>query len=92
MRMGHHAETLAPSLADADRVLIYQPDGLDWALDAVGETLGPSGTIHDSIDSLVDTVCTWARQGDHVVVMSNGGFGGIHDRLLDALRRQAVAG
>ncbi len=92
MRMGHHADTLAPSLAAADRVLLYQPADLNWALDTISTTLGPSGSIHDTIDSLVDAVCTWARQGDHVVVMSNGGFGGIHDRLLDALRRQADAG
>jgi UDP-N-acetylmuramate: L-alanyl-gamma-D-glutamyl-meso-diaminopimelate ligase len=92
MRLGHHADTLAPSLATADRVLLFQPADLDWDLDTVIAALGSSGSAHDTLDGLVAAVRDWARAGDHVVVMSNGGFGGIHDRLLDALRRQGDAG
>ena len=86
MRLGHHATTLGPSLAGADRVLLYRPEGLDWDLGNVAAALGERGSLHATIDGLVETVCAWARAGDHVVIMSNGGFGGIHDKLLAQLK------
>ena len=85
MRMGVHASALAASLGTADRVHVYAPPDLDWdaatALAPVGERLA----IGSSVEAIVDRVVASARLGDHVLVMSNGGFGGIHQRLLDAL-------
>ncbi len=92
MRLGHHAQTLAPALAAADRVLLFRPPGLGWDLDAAVAALGARCSVHAAHDELVAEVCAWVRPGDHVVIMSNGGFGGVHDRLLDALHRQAGAG
>ena len=45
-------------------------------------------SVFDSIDTIVKTLQTEAQQGDEIVVMSNGGFGGIHQRILDALEQR----
>ena len=92
MRLGHHAATLAPALAGADRVLLFRPPDLDWDLDAAVASLGAQCSVHEALDELVSAVCAWVRPGDHVVIMSNGGFGGIHARLLGALHRPPGTG
>ncbi len=85
MRLGTHKESLAASLAVADQVVLFQPEGLDWDMDDVLATLGDKASIHSNIDTLVSEVVKTASKGDHLLVMSNGGFGGIHDKLLTAL-------
>ena len=92
MRLGHHADTLAPALSGADRTMLFRPPDLDWDLDAAVAVLGTRCSVHDTLDGLVAAICAWVRVGDHVVIMSNGGFGGIHGRLLDALHRPPGAG
>ncbi len=87
MRMGVHKETLAPALATADRVLLYQPSGLQWELKEVAGALGENAEVYDNIDRLVESVGQLAREGDQIVVMSNGAFGNIHDKLQKALNR-----
>jgi UDP-N-acetylmuramate: L-alanyl-gamma-D-glutamyl-meso-diaminopimelate ligase len=75
---------LPASLAGADAVFCFT-GGLEW--DA-GEALAPLGdklTCSAALDDLVAAVTAHAQTGDHVLVMSNGGFGGIHQKLLDAL-------
>jgi UDP-N-acetylmuramate: L-alanyl-gamma-D-glutamyl-meso-diaminopimelate ligase len=84
MKLGTMKAALPGSLASADRVYCYSA-GLGW--DA-GEALAPLGSraeVHDDLGRLVASVASSARPGDHIVVMSNGGFGGVHARLLDAL-------
>ena len=85
MRLGVHKDHLAPALAAADRVLLYQPDDLGWDLHGVAAALGDKAEVHASIESLIDAVLAQAHNGDHVLIMSNGAFGGIHDKLLAAL-------
>ena len=51
--------------------------------------LGGTAVVADSVDRLVQHVVAASKPGDHVLVMSNGGFGGIHGKLLDALRARA---
>ncbi len=85
MRMGTHKDTLAPSLVDTDRVFLYQPADLGWDLTEVIASLGDRGEVYATIDELVAAIVAYARHGDHVLVMSNGGFGGIHGKLLTAL-------
>jgi UDP-N-acetylmuramate: L-alanyl-gamma-D-glutamyl-meso-diaminopimelate ligase len=85
MRMGVHEETLAPSLAGADEVWLYAPADLGWDLSAVAAQLGPRGHVSGDVDSLVRELVPRLRAGDHVLVMSNGGFGGLHGKLLAAL-------
>jgi len=84
MRLGVHRDTLAGSLHAADRVYVFRPGGMEWDLDAVFE--GVEGAlVSDSVDRIVAAVAAEARRGDHLVVMSNGGFQDIHRRLLSAL-------
>ncbi len=89
MRMGVHRDTLAPALAGADRVWFYQPADLDWDLAEIAGRLSPGGTVHDDIDAMVRDIVAAVEAGDHIVVMSNGAFGGIHEKLLEALGERA---
>jgi UDP-N-acetylmuramate: L-alanyl-gamma-D-glutamyl-meso-diaminopimelate ligase len=85
MQMGVHRDTLAASMQGADRVWLYQSPQLGWSLDEIVRGLDVPAAALDSIDELVRAIVRQARPGDHILVMSNGGFGGIHDRLLAAL-------
>ncbi|SHF46432.1 UDP-N-acetylmuramate: L-alanyl-gamma-D-glutamyl-meso-diaminopimelate ligase [Modicisalibacter ilicicola DSM 19980] len=85
MRLGTLKGRLADSVRDADAVWWYQPAGLDWSLDDVLTTSPVPATRADDIDALVAALVAQARRNDRIVVMSNGGFGGIHDKLLAAL-------
>ncbi len=81
MRMGVHRDTLLPSLAGADRAFIYAPKDLGWELQSGSSEI----MVCDDFDSLLQAVLAEAKHGDHLLVMSNGGFGGIHGKLLDGL-------
>jgi UDP-N-acetylmuramate: L-alanyl-gamma-D-glutamyl-meso-diaminopimelate ligase len=85
MRMGEHRMALAPATAAADQVFWYQPAGLNWSLDDVVDASTVPAQIFSDIDTLVAAITSRAAPGDDVVIMSNGSFGGIHQRLLDAL-------
>ena len=85
MRMGVHADALAGSLSAADRVWVFQPEGLGWDAASVLKGLGRRLRVADRTQTIIDEVAAEASAGDQVLVMSNGGFEGIHQRLLDAL-------
>jgi UDP-N-acetylmuramate: L-alanyl-gamma-D-glutamyl-meso-diaminopimelate ligase len=85
MRMGSHRAALAPSLAAADQVVVYSPPELAWDAAEALATLGDRARICGTLEQVVDEVAATATSGDHLLVMSNGGFGGIHQRLLDRL-------
>ncbi|MEM9058388.1 MAG: cyanophycin synthetase, partial [Pseudomonadota bacterium] len=89
MRMGHHRDTLAGALAGADEVWLRQPPGLDWDLSAVVDEVGAKARLVESVDRLAGLVAAGRREGDQVIIMSNGGFGGLHDKLLAALAATA---
>jgi UDP-N-acetylmuramate: L-alanyl-gamma-D-glutamyl-meso-diaminopimelate ligase len=86
MRMGVHKDTLAPSLSGADAVYLFAPPDLGWDAAAVASALGPSAATETTIDSLLVRLKAELRAGDHVLIMSNGGFGGLQQRLLAALK------
>ncbi|MEN9704240.1 MAG: hypothetical protein RLZZ393_119 [Pseudomonadota bacterium] len=86
MKLGVHRATLAPSLAGADAVFLHAPTDLGWDADAVVAALGAKARRSTDIDGLVQSLSAMLRPGDHVLVMSNGGFGGLHAKLLAALR------
>jgi UDP-N-acetylmuramate: L-alanyl-gamma-D-glutamyl-meso-diaminopimelate ligase len=88
MRMGEHRAALAPSTAAADRVFWYQPRGLGWSLDDVLAASQVPAQISDDIEELIALIVDQALPGDDIVVMSNGSFGGIHERLLTALAQR----
>jgi len=84
MKLGAMKDALPGSLAGADRVWCYSAN-LGWDAAGALAPLGPKAAVHDDLAALVDGIVAAARPGDHVLVMSNGGFGGIHERLLRAL-------
>jgi UDP-N-acetylmuramate: L-alanyl-gamma-D-glutamyl-meso-diaminopimelate ligase len=87
MKLGTMKAQLPWALESADRAFALQGD-YGWS---VAEALGPMGaaaTVADSVDQLVTAVTKAVQPGDHVLVMSNGGFGGVHDKLLAALAAQ----
>ncbi len=85
MKLGAMAAQLPWSLESADLSFCHS-GGLDWDAGAALAPLGPRAQVAGSIDALVAQVVAAARPGDHIVCMSNGGFGGIHEKLLAALR------
>jgi UDP-N-acetylmuramate: L-alanyl-gamma-D-glutamyl-meso-diaminopimelate ligase len=87
MRMGVHRDTLAPSLAGADEVWLYTPADLGWDASAVLAAFGARGHAAGSVDALARELARSVRPGDHVLIMSNGGFGGLHGKLLKELGR-----
>ena len=85
MRMGVHREELASSFAPADHVFIYQPPYVDWSVEEITARLGDRGASAASVDALVADLVAFVRRGDQVLIMSNGGFGGLHEKFLAAL-------
>ncbi|NMG47324.1 UDP-N-acetylmuramate:L-alanyl-gamma-D-glutamyl-meso-diaminopimelate ligase [Azoarcus communis] len=85
MKLGVMKAQLPGSLAQADKVFCYT-QGLGWDAAQALAPLGESAACHDDLDRLVADVVAQAEEGDHVLVMSNGGFGGVHQRLLTALQ------
>ncbi len=88
MKRGVMKDALPLSLAAADRVYVYT-HGLGWNANAVFASLGARARCLDDLESLVGAIAAEARAGDHVLVMSNGAFGGIHGKLLERLGRAA---
>ncbi|MDE2087893.1 MAG: UDP-N-acetylmuramate:L-alanyl-gamma-D-glutamyl-meso-diaminopimelate ligase, partial [Xanthomonadaceae bacterium] len=87
MRLGAHAEALAPSLADADAVLFLHRPGLPWDAQRVIDALHGRGSTAASVDGLLAALRVEVRPGDHVVFMSNGGFEGAPRRFAASLAR-----
>jgi len=85
MRMGVHVGQLADALGQADQVWVLAPPELGWDAATVLRSLGRRLHVHDSTQSIIDEVAGLSAPGDQVLIMSNGGFEGIHQRLLDAL-------
>ena len=85
MRMGVHADTLAASLQEADSILIYQADNLDWDIASHMNELGERCHVFTDVAAIVSEIANKARPGDYIIVMSNGGFGGIHKQLIQVL-------
>jgi UDP-N-acetylmuramate: L-alanyl-gamma-D-glutamyl-meso-diaminopimelate ligase len=87
MKMGVHRNTLAPSLSGADEVWLFTPPDLGWDASPIIAALGSRGHSSHDVDSLAGELVKATRPGDHVLIMSNGGFGGLHGKLLAALER-----
>jgi UDP-N-acetylmuramate: L-alanyl-gamma-D-glutamyl-meso-diaminopimelate ligase len=84
MKLGVMKDQLPASLALADRVFCYS-GGIDWDVAAAMSPLGAKAATDADLNVLIEHIATQARAGDHILVMSNGGFGGIHDKLLARL-------
>lgn len=88
MKLGVMKSALPASLKDADLVFCYQAN-LGWDAKEALAPISAKTQVHDDLDQLVAAIVQAATVGDHVLVMSNGGFGGIHQKLLDALKAVA---
>lgn len=91
MKLGVVKDELAPSLARADEVFLYQPEHISWQVSEVAEACIQPAHWSADIDILVKSIIQSAQPGDYVLVMSNGSFGGIHTKLLAALEEKERA-
>ena len=85
MRLGVHTKTLAESLDNADLAIIYQPEAMGWDLSELKQYAG-NIEICSSLDDIINKLKFEAQSKGHFVLMSNGSFGGIYQRLQDELR------
>jgi UDP-N-acetylmuramate: L-alanyl-gamma-D-glutamyl-meso-diaminopimelate ligase len=85
MRLGAHADGLAPSLADADGVVFLHRPELPWDAKRVTDALHGRATTAPSVDDLLASLKSQTQSGDHVVFMSNGGFENAPRRFVAAL-------
>ena len=85
MRLGSHRERLPGCTRAADRVLWFQPPGMDWDMESVASASAAESSVHGSVDDIISTLVRYCAPGDRIVIMSNGGFQGIHRRVLAAL-------
>jgi UDP-N-acetylmuramate: L-alanyl-gamma-D-glutamyl-meso-diaminopimelate ligase len=84
MKLGVMKAALPGSLSEADKVFCYSAN-LGWNPQEALLPLGEKAVSEDDLAVLIESITSAARPGDHILVMSNGGFGGIHDKLLARL-------
>ncbi|KAA1155782.1 UDP-N-acetylmuramate:L-alanyl-gamma-D-glutamyl-meso-diaminopimelate ligase [Pseudoalteromonas fuliginea] len=83
MKMGVHQYTLLDSLRDADDVLLFEPENLNWSLKEQADKAGMQ--CYSSTQTIIDTVLESIEPNQHILIMSNGGFNGLHQHLVDGL-------
>lgn len=86
MKLGAHRDGLPESVRDADQVIWYAPPNLGWDLAQTAAQCAVPAIVADSLEAITARVKSQARPGTHVVIMSNGGFGGLHLKLAEALK------
>ena len=91
MRRGVHQATLAAALSGADEVWLYAPPSVHWDVRGAMAALGTRVHVSSDLEGLARELTLRLRPGDHALIMSNGGFGGLHARLLEALAARAVS-
>jgi UDP-N-acetylmuramate: L-alanyl-gamma-D-glutamyl-meso-diaminopimelate ligase len=92
MRLGVHQAALSGALGAADEVWLYAPPDLGWNVREAVAPLGKRAHVAEDLDALVTALARDLLAGDHALIMSNGGFGGVHARLLAALTARSAAG
>lgn len=85
MKMGVHKDSLAASLQKADSIFLFQSVDTSWNVAEHMQSLADKMKVYDSTENIISDLLKEAAPGDHVLIMSNGGFENIHQRLLDAL-------
>ena len=89
MKSGVHKDTLASSLALASNAYLYQAGNIDWDISAAMSTAAVPVEVLFDIDEIIAKAVAQACSGDTIIVMSNGGFGGLHQKLLAQLTDKA---
>lgn len=85
MKQGVHAQTLGQSCQMADEVIWLEPPGLNWSLREVAKNAGNKQRAFCSVEEIINYLVNQTRAGDNIIMMSNGGFGGLHKKLVEAL-------
>ncbi len=86
MRTGVHRDRLKEALVDADLVVCKRPEMDTWGLEKALQQLSQPAMLYNDVNSLVEGLASQAKSDDHIVVMSNSGFDGIHEKLLKAIK------
>src|SRR4051812_8207017 len=86
MKLGTHRDALAHALQKADSTWLYQGPSVQWDVVGAVAPLGARARVERSLDALIAALVDEAEPSDHILIMSNGGFGGIHAKLLEALK------
>ncbi len=87
MRSGVHRDQLLSAFEKADRVICKNTES-DWGLETILENFKQPTALYNDVDTLVQSLVPTLYPGDHVIIMSNGGFGGIHQKLLHAIEEK----
>ena len=85
MRRGVHAEQLVHAFSGADIVVMLEPDGLQWSVQDVADRMSPDARVFSTVDAILSLLLGELRKGDNVLVMSNGSFDGLSERLVGQL-------
>ncbi len=85
MRMGVHQQQLVASFEQADICYIFEPEGLSWNMSELAKSI--NGHLFHQVDDIVSEVAAITQPGDQVLIMSNGGFGNIHQKLIDRINQ-----
>jgi UDP-N-acetylmuramate: L-alanyl-gamma-D-glutamyl-meso-diaminopimelate ligase len=85
MKLGVHRQALAQALQGAELSFLLQPAGIGWNVQEAVAPLAERAQVESQVEALVERIVSQSRPGDSILVMSNGAFGGIHDKLLAAL-------
>ena len=88
MKSGVHKAALPLSLVKADQVFIFEDEAIKWSVSDLIASCQPPCIVEKSIDDLVIKIVEQSQKGDIIVVMSNGGFGNIHEKILTAINEQ----
>lgn len=91
MRMGVHTDQLAHAFNEADSVIIYAPDELQWSVQEVADQMSPPAHVCATTDAIITLLLGDLKEGDNILILSNGSFDGLSDRLiLQLTRREAT--
>lgn len=86
MKMGVHQDSLAQALSESDQVMLYQAENIKLDLNRISAEIGDKCRIYTQIEEIIQAAATQSRAGDHIVIMSNGAFDNIHQRLIERLQ------
>ena len=89
MKMGINKNDIAPALGRADEVFLFQPANIPWMVTDIAEKCVQPARWSADIEAFTNMIIETAQPGDHILVMSNGGFSGIHGKLLAGLKAKS---
>ena len=85
MKLGAHIEHLAESFHNADQIHILKPEKASWDIAEVFKPLGNKVFLYNAVSDIIEHIPTEIKSNDHILIMSNQGFSGIHEKLIKAM-------